>query len=44
LALRPFTATPGGTAWGSTIEVPIQQIQKIEFMRSGVPVLAASFG
>jgi len=44
LALRPFTATPGGTAWGSTIQVPIQQIQRIEFIRSDVPVLTASFG
>ncbi|HEU4399383.1 MAG TPA: zf-HC2 domain-containing protein [Actinomycetota bacterium] len=44
LALRPFTATPAGTAWGSTIQVPIQQIQKIEFIRSDVPVLTASFG
>ena len=44
LALRPFTATPAGTAWGSTIQVPIQQIQRIEFIRSDVPVLTASFG
>jgi hypothetical protein len=43
-ALRPFTPTPGGTAWGSTIEVPTQQIQKIEFMRSNVPTMTASFG
>jgi Putative zinc-finger len=44
LALRPFTARPGGTGWGSTIQVPIQQIQKLEFMRSKVPVMTASFG
>jgi Putative zinc-finger len=44
LALRPFTARPGATAWGSTIQVPIQQIQKIEFMRSNVPIMTASFG
>jgi hypothetical protein len=44
LGLRPFTAKPGGTAWGSTITVPIQQIQKIEFIRSKVPIMTASFG
>jgi Putative zinc-finger len=44
LALRPFTARPGGIAWGSTIEVPIQQIQKIEFIRSDVSTMTASFG
>jgi hypothetical protein len=44
LGLRPFTARPGGTAWGSTIAVPIQQIQKIEFIRSKVPIMTASFG
>jgi MFS transporter, putative metabolite:H+ symporter len=44
LALRPFTARPGGTAWGSTIQVPIQQIQKLEFIRSKVPIMTASFG
>jgi hypothetical protein len=44
LALRPFTARPDGTAWGSTIQVPVQQIQKIEFMRSSAPVMTASFG
>jgi Putative zinc-finger len=44
LALRPFTAKPGGTAWGSTIQVPIEQIQKLEFMRSNVPIMTASFG
>jgi hypothetical protein len=44
LALRPFTARPGGTAWGSTIQVPIQQIQKLEFIRSNVPIMTASFG
>jgi hypothetical protein len=43
LALRPFTARPGGTAWGSTIQVPIRQIQKIEFIRSNVPIMTASF-
>jgi hypothetical protein len=44
LALRPFTSTPGGTAWGSTIQVPIQQIQRIEFLKANVPALTASFG
>jgi Putative zinc-finger len=44
LALRPFTAKPGGTAWGSTIQVPIEQIQMIEFMRSNVPIMTAGFG
>jgi hypothetical protein len=44
LALRPFTSTPGGTAWGSTVQVPIQQIQRIEFLKSDVPTLTASFG
>ena len=44
LALRSFTARPGGTAWGSTIQVPIQQIQKLEFIRSNVPTMTASFG
>jgi hypothetical protein len=43
LALRPFNPTPGGTAWGSTIQVPIQQIQRIEFVRSNVPIMTASF-
>jgi hypothetical protein len=43
LGLRPFTARPGGTAWGSTIQVPIQQIQKIEFIGSDVPTMTASF-
>jgi hypothetical protein len=43
LALRPFTATPRGPAWGSTVEVPVQQIRKIEFMRSEVPIMTASF-
>jgi hypothetical protein len=43
LALRPFTATPRGAAWGSTVEVPIEQIQRIEFTRSGVPILTAGF-
>jgi Putative zinc-finger len=43
LALRSFTARPGGTAWGSTIQVPIRQIQKIEFVRSNVPIMTASF-
>lgn len=44
LALRPFTARPGGTAWGSTIQVPIEQMQKLEFIRSNVPTMTASFG
>jgi len=44
LALRSFTARPGGAAWGSTIQVPIQQIQKLEFVRSKVPIMTASFG
>ena len=43
LALRPFTARPGGTAWGSTIQVPVRQIQKLEFIRSNVPIMTASF-
>ena len=43
LALRPFTARPGGTAWGSTIKVPIRQIQQLEFIRSKVPIMTASF-
>ena len=44
LALRPFTARPGGTAWGSTIQVPIREIHKLEFIRSDVPMMTASFG
>jgi hypothetical protein len=44
LVLRSFTARPGGTAWGSTIQVPIRQIQKLEFIRSNVPTMTASFG
>jgi Putative zinc-finger len=44
LALRPFTARAGGTAWGSTIQVPIRQIQQLEFLRSKVPIMTASFG
>jgi hypothetical protein len=44
LALRPFTARPDATAWGSTIQVPIQQIQKLEFIRSKIPIMTASFG
>jgi hypothetical protein len=44
LALRSFTARPGGTAWGSTIQVPIRQIQKLEFIRSNVPTMTANFG
>jgi len=44
LALRPFTSAPGWTSWGSTIQVPIQQIQRIEFLKSNVPTLTASFG
>jgi hypothetical protein len=43
LALRPFNPMPGGTAWGSTIQVPIQQILRIEFVRSNVPIMTASF-
>jgi hypothetical protein len=43
LALRPFTARPGGTAWGSTIQVPIRQIQKLEFTRSNIAIMTASF-
>ena len=43
LALRPFTARPGGTAWGSTIQVPIEQMHKLEFIRSKVPTMTASF-
>ena len=43
LALRPLTARPGGTAWGSTIQVPIEQMQKLEFIRSNVPIMTASF-
>jgi hypothetical protein len=44
LTLRPFTPAPRGAAWGSTIEVPIEQIRTIEFVRAGVPVMTASFG
>jgi hypothetical protein len=44
LALRPFTATPRGAAWGSTVEVPVQEIRKLEFIRSNVPIMTASFG
>jgi hypothetical protein len=44
LGLRPFTAKPGGTAWGSTIQVPIRQIQQLEFIGSNVPTMTASFG
>jgi hypothetical protein len=44
LALRPFTARPGGTAWGSTVDVPVQEIRKIEFIRSKVPIMTARFG
>jgi hypothetical protein len=43
LGLRPFTARPGGTAWGSTIQVPIRQIQQLEFVRSKIPIMTASF-
>src|SRR5438034_4047640 len=32
LALRPFTARPRGAAWGSTVEVPVEQIRTIEFV------------
>jgi hypothetical protein len=44
LALRPFTARPGGTAWGSTVQVAVQQVQQLEFSRSGGPSMTASFG
>jgi hypothetical protein len=44
MPLRRFNATPAATAWGSTIKVPVEQIQTIEFVRSGIPVLTASFG
>jgi hypothetical protein len=44
LALRPFTARPRGAAWGSTVEVPVEQIRTIEFVRSSVPIMTASFG
>jgi hypothetical protein len=44
LVLRSFTTRPGGTAWGSTIQVPIRQIQRLEFIRSNVPTMTASFG
>jgi Sigma-70 region 2 len=37
LALRPLTARPGGVAWGSTIQVPIQQIRKVEFSSPDAP-------
>ena len=43
LVLRPFTARPGGAAWGSTIQVPIEKMQKLEFIRSNVPIMTASF-
>jgi hypothetical protein len=43
LGLRPFTARPGGTAWGNTIQVPIRQIQQLEFVRSKIPIMTASF-
>jgi hypothetical protein len=43
LALRPFNATARGAAWGSTVEVPIEQIQRIEFTRADVPVMTAGF-
>jgi hypothetical protein len=43
LALRPFTPQPGATGWGSTVQVPIRQIQKLEFIRSNVPMMTASF-
>jgi hypothetical protein len=44
LVLRPFTARPGGAAWGSTIQVPVQQLHQLEFIRSQVPMMTATFG
>ncbi len=43
LPLRGFSATSSATAWGSTVRVPIQEIQKIEFVSSGIPVMTATF-
>jgi Putative zinc-finger len=45
MALRPFTATarPAPAAWGSTVEVPIDQIRTIEFVRLDAPVMTATF-
>ena len=43
LALRPFTARRNAPAWGSTINLPIRAIRRIEFVRAGVPVLSALF-
>lgn len=44
LALRPFTARQRGAAWGSTVQVPVEQIRTIEFVRSSVAIMTASFG
>jgi hypothetical protein len=44
LTLRPFTATPRSFGWGSIIRVPVEQIERIEFIRSGSPILTARFG
>jgi hypothetical protein len=43
LPLRRFSATRTATAWGSTVQVPVEQIQRIEFVRSDIPVMTASF-
>jgi hypothetical protein len=41
LPLRPFTARPGGIAWGSIIPVSTKEIATIEFSRSdGTPMTA----
>jgi hypothetical protein len=44
LALRPFTARRRSAAWGSTVEVPVEQIRTLEFVRSGVAAMTATFG
>ena len=44
LTLRPFTATPDSIAWGSTIRVSVEQIERIEFSRADVPMMTARFG
>jgi len=41
--LHPLTVQPGTAAWGSTVQVTIRDIRALEFVRSGVPVMAASF-
>jgi hypothetical protein len=43
VALRPFTARPGQTGWGTAIQVPVEQIRTIELVSSGVPVMSARF-